>query len=100
MGAELARPPEFEGQVTGPDDGDTLIAGPGLDETAQGAAQLDEPPGPRKRRGEDVRVDRHDGQICLRTRRDDGARNTMIDAQFVAEREVETGIEPGTKKIR
>src|SRR5213080_3118184 len=65
MRAELARATKFEGQVAGPDDGDALVAGPGLDETAQGAAQLDEPPGLRKRRGEDVRVDRHDGQICL-----------------------------------
>src|SRR6266571_8937435 len=100
MRAELARPAKFEGQVTGSDDGDALITGPGLDETAQGAAQLDEPPGLRKWRGEDVRVDGHDGQICLRARRDDGAGNTVVDAQFVAEREVETGIEPGTKKIR
>src|SRR5438132_14399670 len=99
MGAELARPPEFEGQVTGPEDGDALVAGPGLDGTAQGAAQLDEPPGLRKRRGEDVRVDRHDGQICLRTRCNDGACNAVVDAQFVAEGEVKTGIQPGTKKV-
>src|SRR5437870_723185 len=100
MRAELARATKFEGQVASPDDCDTLIAGPGLDETAQGAAQLDEPPGPRKRRGEDVRVDRHDGQIGLRARCNDGACNAVVDAQFIAEREVETGIEPGTKQIR
>src|SRR5947207_9263244 len=100
MRAELARATKFEGQVTGPDDGDALVAGPGLDETAQGAAQLDEPPGLRKRRGEDVRVDGHDGQICLWACRNDGTRNTVVDAQFIAKGEVETGVEPSTKQIR
>src|SRR5437660_9531447 len=100
MRTELARATKFEGQVTGPDDGDALVAGPGLDEAAQGAAQLDEPPWLRKWRSEDIRVDGHDGQIRLRARRDDGARNTVVDAQFIAEGEVETGIKPGTKKVR
>src|SRR4051812_13078840 len=100
MRAELARATKFEGQVAGSDHSLALVAGPGLDEAAQGAAQIDEPPGPRKRRGEDVRVDGHDGQICLRARRDDGACNAVVDAQFVAEGEVETGVEPGTKQIR
>src|SRR5438045_4633190 len=99
MRAELARATKFEGQVAGPDDGDALVAGPGLDEAAQDAAQLDEPPGLGKRRGEDVRVDGHDGQICLWACRNDGARNTVVDAQFIAKGEVETGIEPGTKQI-
>src|SRR5205823_13387348 len=79
---------------------DALITWPGHDKTAQGAAQFDEPPGLRKWRGEDVRVDGHDGQIRLRARRDDGTRNTVVNAQFIAEREVETGIKPSTKKIR
>src|SRR5260221_9534752 len=98
MRAELARATKFEGQVAGPDDGDALVAGPGLDETAQGAAQLDEPPGLRKRRGEDVRVDRHDGQIFLRTRCNYGACNSVVHAQFVGEGEVKTGLQPRTEK--
>src|SRR5260221_2823703 len=99
MRAELARATKFEGQVAGPDDGDALVAGPGLDETAQGAAQLDEPPGLRKRRGEDVRVDRHDGQICLRARCNDWACNSVVDAQLVADSEVVTGIGLGQPNI-
>src|SRR2546423_12916904 len=86
--------------MTGPDDGDALVAGPGLDEAAQGAAQLDESPGLGKWRGEDVRVDGHDGQIRLWAYRNDGARNTVVHAQFIAKGEVETGIEPSTKQIR
>src|SRR5712691_3874709 len=99
MRAELARSTKFEGQVTGTYDGDALITGPGFDEAAQGAAQLDEPPRLRKWRSEDVRIDGHNGQICLWTCRDDRTRNTVVDTQFVAEREVETSIKPGTKKI-
>src|SRR5439155_8558091 len=64
--AELARPAKFQGQMAGPDNGDALLTGPGVDKAAQGAAQLDVPPGPRKWRGEGVCVDRHDGQVRLR----------------------------------
>src|SRR5262249_55329934 len=58
------------------------------------------PPGLRKWWGEDVRVDGHDRQIRLWACRDDGACNTVVDTQFIAEGEVETSIKPGTKKIR
>src|SRR5437660_518262 len=85
--------------MAGPDDGDALLTGPGFDKAAQGAAQLDVPPGLRKWRGEDVCVDGHDGQVRLRTGRDDGAGNTVVDAQFVAEGEVETVIKPGTQQL-
>jgi len=61
MRAELAWPTKFEGQVTGTDDGDALTTGPVLDEAAQRAAKLDEPPGLRKWRSEDVRIDGHNG---------------------------------------
>src|SRR5437588_810787 len=97
---ELARPTQFEGQVAGPDDGDALIAGPGLEKAAQGAAQLDEPPRLRKWRSKDICVDGHDGQVRLWAGRNDGARDTVVDAQFVTEGEVKTGIQPGTKKVR
>src|SRR5690242_12612233 len=97
MRAKLARSAQFEGEVTSPDDGDALIAGPGLDKTTQGATQIDKAPGLWKGRGEDIRVDRHNGKICLRTCRDDRTGDTMVNAQFVAEREVETSIQPGTQ---
>src|SRR5437764_9487693 len=86
--------------MAGPDDGDALLTGPGFDKAAQGAAQLDVPPGLWQWRGEDVCVDGHDGQVRLRAGRDDGAGNTVVDAQFVAEGEVETVIKPGTQQIR
>src|SRR5579885_2803077 len=99
MRAKLSRPAEFKRKMAGTNDSYPLIAGPGLEQTAQGAAQFDKPPGLRKWRREDVRVDGHNGQIGLRARRNDGAGNAVIDAQFVAEGEVETGIQPGAQQV-
>src|SRR5581483_2273134 len=98
--AELAGSAEFEGKMAGADNGDALIAGPGFDQAAQGAAKLDEPPGLRKRRGEDIRVDGHDGQVRLRTRGDDGAGDAVVNAQFIAEREVKAGVQAGAQQVR
>src|SRR5579883_779944 len=92
MRAKLARPAKFERQVAGSNDSNALLAGPGFKKTAQGAPQLDISPGLRQRWGEDIGVDGDDGQVRLRARRDDGAGNTVVDAQFIAESQIKTGI--------
>jgi len=46
--------------MAGPDDGDALLTGPGFDEAAQGATQLDVPPGLRKGR---LAVEREQGTL-------------------------------------
>lgn len=68
-------------------------SGSGLDHVSDRLAQLDEPLRPRQRRREDVRVDRHDRQVGLRPQRDDRTGDAVVDAELVAERQVEAGIE-------
>ena len=91
--AELARAAELQRQVAGADDRHPLVARPRLDQLAERPAELDEPLRLRQRRGEDVGVDRHDRQVVLRAQRDDRAGDAVVDAQLVAEREVEAGVE-------
>ena len=91
--AELARPAELQRQVAGADDRHPPVVGPRLDELPDRPAQLDEPLRLRQRRGEDVGVDRHDRQVVLRPQRDDRAGDAVVDAQLVAEGQVEAGVE-------
>src|SRR5579863_1044434 len=100
MRAKLARAAEFEGKMTCADDGNPFITGPRLDETAQGTTQFHKPPGLWQWWGKDIRVDGYNGQIGLWPCRDDGTRDAVIYAQFITEREIEPGIQPGTQEIR
>jgi hypothetical protein len=97
--AELTRPAELEGQMPGADDRDPEVFGPRLDQPAYRPAELDEPLRLRQRRREDVRVDRHDRQVGLRAQRDDRARAAVVDAQLVAEGQVEARVEPVAQEV-
>ena len=92
-GAELARAAELERQVAGADHRHAQVRRPGVDQLADGPAELDEALGPRQRRREDVGVDRHDRQVVLRAHGDDRAGDRVVDAQLVGEREVEVAVD-------
>ena len=98
--AELAGSAEFEGEMAGADDRHPLVRRPRLDEFADGGAELHEPLRLRQRRREDVGVDRHDGQVGIRSQRDDRTGDAVVDAQLVAERKVEIRVEPLPENVR
>ena len=67
---------------------------------SKGSAEFDEPAGLRHRRREDVGVHRHDRQIRLRSQRDDRAGDAVVDAEFVAERQVEPAVQALPQNVR
>ena len=67
---------------------------------ADGPAELHEPLRLRQRRREDVGVDRHDRQVGLGPQRDDRAGDAVVDAQLVAERQVEVGVQAVAQDVR
>ena len=98
--AELARPAELQRQVPGPDQGHAQVAGPGVDDVAQGAAELDEPLRPGERRCEDIRVYRHNRQVVAGAHREDRARDGVVHPELVGEREVEARVDALAQDVR
>src|SRR5215207_3574627 len=86
--------------MAGANDRDTLIAWPRFHQPTQQPTELDESLRLRQRRSKNVCVHRHDWEICLWPQRNDRTGNAVVDAELVAECEVESSVKTLAQQIR